>query len=345
MRSTLLHIPNEAFGLPLFGFGLLLAIWSVAFASYLAWRVYRFGWTKEIWAELPMFAAISAAIVYVLPAVADRQGIPIRGYGVMVFLGVASAVGLAVRRAKHEGFPAELIYSMAIWLVISGIVGGRLFYVIEYWRDFQKESFLGTLGAALKYTEGGLVVYGAFLGGAAAAVAFLLRNKLPVWQFGDIISPSVMLGLALGRIGCFLNGCCYGGPCDLPWAVTFPKDSPAYQEQASRGLLGEPPILAQRSLPVHPTQLYSSIDALLITSVLLAWSPFRRHHGELVAMMMTVYPIARILEEAIRIDEPKRFFTQLTISQNISLLLLAGAVAVWIYVLHQPRLQYAPAAT
>jgi phosphatidylglycerol:prolipoprotein diacylglycerol transferase len=341
MRSTLFHIPNEVFGLPLFGIGLLLAVWGIVCVGVLAWQIYRHGWSKELWAEVPMMALMGALIAFVLPNIADGTGLPIRGYGVMVFLGVASGVGLAVYRARREGYPAELIYSLAVWLVISGIIGGRLFFVIEYWKDFQKDTVLATLGAVIKYTEGGLVVYGAFLGGAVAAIWFLIRHKLPVLALGDIISPSVMLGLALGRIGCFLNGCCYGGQCDLPWAVSFPKDSPPYKEQASKGLLGQPPEEAERSLPVHPAQLYSSIDAFLIALVLLAWYPFRRHNGEIVVLMMTIYPITRFLEEIIRIDEPAIFGTGLSISQNVSLLILAGAVAMWVYVLRQPRLQYA----
>ncbi len=340
MRSTLFHIPKEVFGLPLFGFGLLFVLWAVVCGLFVAWQVYRRGWTKELWAELPMMALMGALVAFVLPAVGDEKGLPIRGYGVFVFLGVASGVALAVHRARREGYPAELIYSMAIWLVISGIIGGRLFFVIEYWKDFQRESVLATWGAIAKYTEGGLVVYGAFIGGAVAAIWFLIKHKLPVLAFGDIICPSVMLGLALGRLGCFMNGCCYGGRCDLPWAVTFPKDSPPYKEQAEAGLLGSPPIVAERSLPVHPAQLYSSIGAFLITFVLLAWYPFRRHNGEIVALMMTIYSITRFLEEIIRIDETSVFGTGLSISQNVSLLVLAGSVALWIYILRQPRLQY-----
>lgn len=342
MRSTLFYIPKDVAGLPLFGFGLLLAVWAVACLGFFVWRVSRYGWAKEIWTELPMMGVMGVVIAFVLPAVGDDKGLPIRGYGVMVFLGVASAVGLAVYRATREGIPAELIYSMAVWLVVSGIVGGRLFFVIQKWPQFQKDTLPATIGAIFKYTEGGLVVYGALLGGAAAALVFLIRYKLPVLALGDIITPSVMLGLALGRIGCFLNGCCFGGTCDLPWAVTFPQGSPVYDEQFERGLLGQPP--APRSLPVHPAQLYSSIGAFLITLVLIAWYPFRRHNGELVALMMTIYPIVRILEEAIRIDEGASLGTSLSISQNVSLLILAGAVAVWVFVLRQPRLQYEPAA-
>ena len=96
-----------------------------------------------------------------------------------------------------------------------------------------------------------------------------------------------------------------------------------------------------RSLPVHPTQLYSAIDAALIALVLLAWSPFRRHDGELVALMLTIYPIMRFMEESIRTDESPVFGTGMSISQNVSILILAAAVALWIFVLRGPKLRYA----
>ncbi len=96
-----------------------------------------------------------------------------------------------------------------------------------------------------------------------------------------------------------------------------------------------------RSLPVHPAQLYSSLDAFLLTFFLLAWYPFRRHEGEVTALMLTIYPIQRIFEEILRTDELTVFGTGMTISENVSILMLAAAVALWIFVLRGPRLKYA----
>jgi phosphatidylglycerol:prolipoprotein diacylglycerol transferase len=445
MRSTLFHIPNELFGIPLFGVGLLLAVWAVVCVGRIGYLVYRRGFTSEVWAELPMMLLIGAVITWALPALCDAQGLPLRGYGVMVFLGVAGGVALAVYRAAREGFDPELIYSLALWTCVAGVVCARMFYIIEYWDDYRRPTIGATIGAIANYTKGGLVVYGAFLGGLAASIMFFVRHKLPVLKFLDLIVPSVMLGLALGRIGCFLNGCCYGGTCDLPWAVTFPGNpastsaspSPPYISQASRGqfvlhgihferspialavvqsidegspvqsaglkagdeiesieveLPGHRPMafppddsakltvagaiealtkieepgtkatfhvldvsgksvarnwqlsaaapIPARSLPVHPTQLYSAIGALLLTLFLLAWYPFRRHDGEVTALVFTIYPIMRIFEEIIRNDEPLNW-TRMTISQDVSVLLLAAAVTIWIFALRGPRLKYA----
>jgi phosphatidylglycerol:prolipoprotein diacylglycerol transferase len=274
--------------------------------------------------------------------------------------------------------------------------------------------------------EGGLVIYGGFIGAAAGFTAFVRKHKLPLLAMADLVAPSFMIGLTLGRIGCFLNGCCYGGETDLPWAVTFPeyasrlelkrdvddrRFSPPYADQASRGEMhgfrldsnaeGEtvvtrvdsnsaaaraglragdaivaidavpikssndarnlvfqhflagralrlklrdgktveiaPDAMPARSWPVHPTQLYSAIDAGLLGWLMWAYYPMRRRDGVLVALMLTIHPITRFLLEIIRTDEQAVFGTGMSISQNVSLVLLACGGALWWYLLRKPR--------
>jgi phosphatidylglycerol:prolipoprotein diacylglycerol transferase len=244
-------------------------------------------------------------------------------------------------------------------------------------------------------------------------VAFAVKSRMPLLAVADLVAPAAMLGLALGRIGCLLNGCCFGGACDLPWAVTFPWGSPAHVRQAQadeiylHGLKFAPDpraaVIAEvehgapaeqaglragmriasingtpvwnadaaramlfsvhepgaplsivtvpdnaphrwvlaapvpRSHPVHPTQAYGAINGLLLCLLLLAYDPFRRRDGELIALALTVYPITRFLLEAIRTDELAIFGTGMSISQNVSLLVLLLAAGVWCYVLRQPR--------
>jgi phosphatidylglycerol---prolipoprotein diacylglyceryl transferase len=123
MCSELFRIPYEWGGVPIFGFGLLLAVWALASAATLFSLVRRHGWSGETWSAVPMLLLVGAAIV-LLPRVFP-DGLPIRGYGVMLLAGITSGVGIAIYRASRGGLDAESIISLAIWLVISGVVGAR----------------------------------------------------------------------------------------------------------------------------------------------------------------------------------------------------------------------------
>ena len=239
----------------------------------------------------------------------------------MLLIGFVAGVTLAVRQARRMGLNPDVIYSFAFWIFVAGIVGARVFFVIQYHEQFWRENPVAMIGAVVNITEGGLVVYGAFLGVVLAGFVFLRVHKLPVLAFADLIVPSLALGLAIGRIGCFLNGCCYGGPCELPWAVSFPAGT----EVAARYPRG--PDAA--SLPVHPAQLYAAIDAGLLAALAVAFTPLARRAGEVFALVLTLHPISRLLLEAIRVDEPPALGTPLSISQLVSLVLLALAAALW----------------
>ncbi|NUQ64082.1 MAG: prolipoprotein diacylglyceryl transferase [Pirellulales bacterium] len=413
MLQTLFYIPNEIGGVPVFGFGLLLALWAIGSVVLLAWLGWRQGWNADTWGYVPILLLIAAAIGFVLPRLTEPEGLPIRGYGVMLLVALVAGTGMAAYRGRRLGIDPELIFAMAFWLFVPGILGARLFYVVEYWRDFSRPTIGGTLIEILKVTEGGLVVYGSLVGGFLGLVAFLAKHRLPMLAMFDLLAPSVVLGMAIGRLGCMLNGCCFGGVCDLPWAVRFPAESPPHVHQVQHGetfLYGlkiqgppeAPPVItavqpgspaeehglkagqtitainaravqtvedAQWALlkahrhasqlsvatqgarksavwpitpppptsePVHPTQLYSALDSLLLCLFLIAYHPFRRRDGELFALLLTLYPITRFLLEIIRTDEASVFGTGLSISQNVSLIVLAAAVGVWIYVLRQP---------
>jgi phosphatidylglycerol:prolipoprotein diacylglycerol transferase len=410
MHSEFLKIPYEWGGVPIFGVGVLLALWAVAASISMASLVRRHGWGAETWSALPMLLLLGAAIV-MLPRVFP-DGLPIRGYGVMLLAGIVSGVAMAMIRARRGGLDPEVILSLAIWLVVCGVVGARLFFVVEYWDEkFAGKNVRDTLLEILNVPQGGLVIYGGFVGAAVGFAAFVRKHKLPFLAMADLVAPSMMVGLALGRIGCLLNGCCYGGQTDWPWHVTFPANSPPYEDQASRGelhgfrletggdgkviigrvdagspaaaaglkrgdvidavngrrvdsltdarILTEKAFLAEtplalsmsggataqvspvpppsRSRPVHPTQIYSAIDAGLLGWLLWALFPFRTRDGQCIALLLTIHPITRFLLEVIRTDEPAVFGTGLSISQNISVLLLACAALLWWYISRRPR--------
>jgi len=242
MRSTLFLIPFQSGGVPLFGWGLLLAGWAAGCLVALAWLARHYGFGRAAADYLPAMA-LFGAVIYFLPSIfEDLGGIPIRGYGIMVFLGVISGVGIVSWRARRMGLDPEVIISVCFWMIVAGILSARLFYVLQYWeQDFHRATLGQTLKQIVNYTQGGLVIYGALIGGTAAFFWYVYRNRLPVLALADLIAPGVMLGLAIGRIGCFMNGCCYGGLSERPWAVAFPKPnppyviSPPYEHQAARG--------------------------------------------------------------------------------------------------------------
>jgi len=424
MCSELFRIPIEWAGIRLFGFGVLLLIWLAVGLLWLVRVGRRSGWGAETW-NILLPLVLGALAIVLLPKMFP-SGLPIRGYGTMVLAGSLLGLWLATVRARQIGFDPERVMSLAFWMFIAGIAGARLFYVIEYWHSrFQSDSFWTTLKEILNFPQGGLVVYGALIGATIAFGLFCYRQRLPPLALADLIAPSLVAGLALGRIGCFLNGCCYGGVSQEPWAVTFPRDSLPYAEQVQSGRLygfrlteteipaeksttekgkqtagravtvtwvgahsaaarlglvvgdqivrlGNYPVqnlqqahevlfgtfraqapleiqtrigklirlpavaVPARSLPVQPTQLYSAIHAGLLAWFLWSWYPFRHRDGEVFALLITIYPVTRFVLEIIRVDESAVFGTGLSISQNISLVLLAGAAGLWIYLCRQP---------
>jgi phosphatidylglycerol:prolipoprotein diacylglycerol transferase len=344
MRSTLFHLPARleigGASLPLFGPGVLLAAWAVCGAALLLWTARREGFSgaaRALW--LPL-AAAGGTILWILPALDDGGGVPIRGYGVMLLAAAAAGIWLSVVRGRSYGFDADTIISLGMEIFLWGIVGARLFYLLEYRGQFfgGGRTLAESLAAAVNLAAGGLVVFGSIPTGALAAWWFARRRGLSLVRLADCIAPGLLLGLAIGRIGCFLNGCCYGGPCGLPWAVRFPPESPPWLDQAAHGTLpaaaadGTPPW----SAPVHPAQLYAAIDAALLATLAVLFTPLARRDGQVFALVLTLHPISRLLLEAIRVDEQPALGTPFSISQLVSFVLIALGGALWWWTFRQP---------
>lgn len=269
MYRTLFFIPHEIASIPIFGVGWMLGILMLAFAARFAWVSHVLknppanshagdeqagdesspeppSAAQIMMGEASLWAVAASVVVFLFPNVELRNiageplGMAIRGYGVFLLCGVASAIGLAAYRVKRDGMDPELIYSLAPWVLIAGIGGARLFYVIQYRDSFTGETTMETLRNMLAFTEGGLVVYGSFIGGFVAFLVFVYRKKIPVLRFGDAIVPCIFLGVFFGRLGCLMNGCCYGGRCEEGFAsLRFPANTEVYHDQLRDGeLLG-----------------------------------------------------------------------------------------------------------
>lgn len=341
MRSTLFHVPMHVSlhdtAWPLFGFGLLFIVWCLAGGGLLVWQAMRHGASTALTTIGPPLAIAGAMIVWGLPALDDGAGVPVRGYGVMLLVAAAAATWLSIVRGRRLGFDADTILALGMEVFLWGLVGARLFYVIEYREQFfpPGRGFIEALPAVLNLAAGGLVVFGSLPTAGLAAWWFARRRGLSILRLADCVAPGLLVGLAIGRLGCFLNGCCYGGPCDLPWAVRFPPESPPWFDQMARGLLPPPGPqgAASWSLPVHPAQLYAAFDAALLALLAVCFTPLARRDGAVFALVLTLHPVSRMLLEAIRVDEPPALGTPLSISQLLSLVLLAAAALLWWWVL------------
>lgn len=417
MQPTLFFIPHQWLGWP------LLIVWLAVSAIILGVLYRRHGWGQETISFFPVVAIVAGIILFLLPNVEVlginpddplgpmvTRGLAIRGYGLCMLLAILSGMGIVIYRCRKIGFPVDPIFTLAFWMVIAGVVGARLFFVIQ-----KRDLFFGegvplssSLKAMLNMTEGGLVVYGSLFGASIVAFIFFYRTKLPVWKTADLIAPGMALGLAIGRIGCLMNGCCWGGVCEptMP-SITFPAGAGAYMQHLSNGKLlglsteptedvysrtvvavspgvgadlgikqgdriavgGNPDLLRffsgkddprkaqgmievgidseegsaprvvsvpisklpQRSLPVHPTQIYSSLNALFLCVLLWCFWHYRKSDGEVFALMLILYPIGRFFIEIIRNDESGQFGTEFTISQWVSVITIAIGFAMFAY--------------
>ena len=245
MRQTLYVIPHWLFEGP------LLVAWLIIGVAVMVYLFYKHGSSGEVWGFLPVFAIVALGLHFLPPQLEVMgvnpvdpagpeivRGVAVRGYGVFLLLGIVCGVAITLMRCRRIGVSPDDIIGLGFWMMVCGIAGARLFYVIQK-RD---EFFNG--GAPLQeiifsmvnMTKGGLVVYGSLIGGSIAALIFLKINKLPVLKIADLMAPGMVLGLAIGRLGCLMNGCCYGGVCDAPLpAVTFPPGSAPYMQQLSQG--------------------------------------------------------------------------------------------------------------
>lgn len=258
--------------------------------------------------------------------------IPVYAYGFMLMIGFIAALYIARSKAKAENMNPEHITDLGIFVVFMGIVGGRIFYVIQNFSMY-KHSLLDIL----KIYQGGLVFYGGLMSAIATLFIVLKIRKLPILKTIDIFALSLAMGLVFGRIGCFLNGCCWGDICnpDLPWAITFPKivdaynmidGSPAFLQHLEKGLVS---VSDSHSLPIHPAQIYASLGNLAVFFGLNAFFKYRRRDGEILLLFCVLYSILRFCMEILRDDNPP-LFDGMTISQNISILVFIAGTTLFV---------------
>jgi len=312
MRPILAIIPAlpSAFLLP-------IALLSLALGGLFSYRIRN-------WAPIALGAGIA-----VLAYFWSRSSVPLHSYGLMLVLGFFVSTWLACLEAKRRGYDPNLILDIAMPLLLVSIICCRSLYFVIYpsqwhgWHEF------------FQIWNGGLSFHGALVGAPAVIAYFAYTRKIPFGTIGDLVAPGAFMGYAIGRIGCFLNGCCYGHACNLPWAVSFPLESDRSTDAAGHFLHMTP--------PSHPAQLYSTLMGTALFAIMwrMRLMPrFNRFPGHLTLIFFAFYAIERFIMEIFRTGAtaPMAFGTTwLTEAQFASVLALVVIGAVYTVIVRRPH--------
>jgi phosphatidylglycerol---prolipoprotein diacylglyceryl transferase len=232
-------------------------------------------------------------------------------------LGVAFVLGILLlkRRAPDYGVERETAVDMGIWLILSGLLGAKLLLIVVEGPGYYLSSFRGLL----ELFRAGGVFYGGLLGALVAAVFFVKVKKVPFLAFADAAAPGVALGQAIGRLGCLAAGCCWGGRCDKPWAITF--TDPKAGENVGVPL----------HVPLHPTQIYEAVGLFVLVGLVL-WFGKGRTAGRTFSLYLIGAAVLRFTVELFRGD-PRGTVpgTGLSTSQGIAVVLFVlGLVILYV---------------
>jgi phosphatidylglycerol---prolipoprotein diacylglyceryl transferase len=227
-------------------------------------------------------------------------------YGLFVALGFIAGIATAIRLGKSTGIDANNILDLGFIIILSALIGSRVLYII-----INLPNYLANPLDMLKIWEGGLVFSGGLVAVIIVVLVYVRKYKYNIWSIGDLWSPAASIGEGIGRIGCFFAGCCYGRPCDLPWAVTFT----------------DPKSIAIQNIPLHPTQLYSFISSMIIFAILMVLHSKRKYEGQVFLWFLILHSTARLILERFRGDSRGIVFSgNLTMTQFIALIVLFTAV-------------------
>jgi phosphatidylglycerol:prolipoprotein diacylglycerol transferase len=326
-----------------------IVIWLlVSLASGIwQWRSVRTagGPVKEQRKALLTWTAGTAAVLFAAVKILGGQNIlnlqrpleiPIHTYGILVASGFLVAMTLAARAAQRSGLDKDKVLDLSFGILVAAMIGSRVLFIIVNWDEYSHD-FAGIF----EFWKGGLVFYGGFIGAMLFSVWYMRKHEMPFMQYADAMAPTVAIGQALGRLGCFSAGCCWGEACDAHYAFAarFPPESLAYQSQAANRLIQAG---APTTIPIHPTQLYEALGCALIFLFLTWWRSRKRFHGELLAMYLMLYAPLRAAVEAFRGDEERgRVFNflggfarqawwNLSTSELISVGIFAAGVALYL---------------
>lgn len=245
------------------------------------------------------------------PVLVQVGDFTLRWYGVMIATACLVGVWIAGREAERKGIGKEKVQDFALYAIICAILGARLYYVVfTDWTSFREAPL-----SAFAIWQGGLAIHGAILGGLLVGIWYTRKHHIPFWKFADTMAPALILGQAIGRIGCFLNGDAHGYPTDLPWGLMYAPESPAGQMFPGQAL--------------HPTQLYEMGFNLIIFGILWKIRKHLKGDGQLFLFYVLLYSVIRIVVEHFRADK-LTYWGDISVAQSIGLIGILLSVSLMI---------------
>jgi len=242
----------------------------------------------------------------VFPDLFSIGPITLHTYGLFIALGLVSAVYLALRSSEEYGLQRQMVMDMAFWAALFGVLGARAAFVLMNMDLYSTNPI-----SMFKIWQGGLVFSGGMIASIAFMIVYIRKKRLEFWKVADLFAPSIALGASIGRLGCFSAGCCYGKPCNLPFAVVFHN----------------PHSLAPLNVPLHPTQLYHAALLFIIFLILMRLRKRRLFDGQVFLWFLILHSFQRLFVERFRGDFRNHIpGTEMTVTQLISLLILTAAI-------------------
>ena len=250
------------------------------------------------------------------PVLFNLGSFTLHTYGLLVATGFLVGIYTARHFARKFGLDADRVFNLAVYLALAAIVGAKLFLIFQDWRYYLHDpaSLIG-----ISFLQSAGIFYGGLVGALVLLTLYVRRQRLPWLGVGDAIVPGVAIGHSIGRLGCFSAGCCWGKPTALPWGITFTN---AY----SHATVGVP-----LGIALQPTQLYDAFAEGLIFFILWRLSKRRAFVGQLTAVYLMSYGVARFLIDFARVYEPQAmlFNGLMTDAQLTSLFMIALAIGIW----------------
>ncbi|MGB9741561.1 MAG: prolipoprotein diacylglyceryl transferase [candidate division WOR-3 bacterium] len=244
-----------------------------------------------------------------LPVLIRAGRFQLYSYGVMLFISFVLGIWIVESRAKRFGVEPKKITDLALWVLLAVVLGARLFYVAFHWDEFRHD-----LAGIFRFWGNppglsGLMFYGGFLGAFTAGLIYVWLNRLPLLKLLDAVAPALVLGEGFTRIGCFLNGCCFGKPTASPLGLVFPPYSAAGAQFPGQ--------------PIHPTQLYSSLAGFILFGLALVLERRRLKPGVLFGTILLLYSLFRFGIDFVRYYEnAANFWGNQVVALGLSLLAL-----------------------